>query len=72
MSMSHVSGSSSGDCWWAVFDKTKNKFLYVIIIQIGIESDGYGRDVIVISTVGKTNMGNSECSGYCCMTLKAP
>jgi len=38
--------------------------------QILIESDEYGTDAIVISVVGKTNMGSSKRSDYCCMTLK--
>jgi len=52
-----------------VFDKKKN-FLYSIITQILIESDEYGRDAIVISVAGKTNMGNGKSSDHCCMTLK--
>jgi len=52
-----------------VFDKMK-KFLYSIITQILIESDKHGRDAIVISVEGKTNMGNSKRSDHCCMTLK--
>jgi len=41
-----------------------------LITQILIESDEYGRDAIVISVVGKTNLGTSERSDYCCITLK--
>lgn len=56
---------TAGDCLWQ-----NEKFLYLIMKQILIESDEYGTDAIVISVVGKTNMGSSKRSDYCCMTLK--
>lgn len=56
---------TAGDCL-----RQNEKFLYLIITQILIESDEYGRDAIVISVVGKTNVGNSKRSDYCCRTLK--
>jgi len=56
---------TAGDCLWQ-----NEKFLYSIITQILTESDAYGRDAIVISVVGKMNMGSSKCSDYWYMTLK--
>lgn len=41
-----------------------------MITQILIESDEYGRDAIVISVVGKMNMGSNKRSDYCCVTSK--
>jgi ABC-type uncharacterized transport system ATPase component len=50
-----------------VFDKTK--VLYLIITHTLSESVEYGRDAVVISVVGKMDMGNSKHSDYWCITL---
>jgi hypothetical protein len=46
---------TAGDCL-----RQNETFLYLIITQILTEIDEYGRDAIVISVVGKTNMGGSN------------
>lgn len=57
---------TAGDSLW----QNEKIFVFNNYTQILIESDEYGRDAIVISVAGKTNMGDSKRSDHCCMTLK--
>lgn len=46
---------TAGDCLCQ-----NEKFMSWLITEFLIDSDEYGRDAIVISVVGKMNMGNSK------------